>query len=368
MSAPVVPSIPPRPARGTREHRLAAPENDNPPIPPRPVRQTDRSVSPQRHSFAQSPLNELKSAVNGGSLDGALHDTGLDASSSNLPPRPPSVTLPSIGQEGSEYAGFYGKPLETSDAVDTDIVVAPATRNVGRDLELHAPKPGLPTSSAKARIATVTRTDSTQAAAAGIGKVPEDDKDPHMRSLRAKTSFASSQNSSGAMDRVSSTQPTDGEQGIPEIGQRVPMYPDAGDVQAPSPSPFAPSSFGSGQAYPEGQYRAARHHGRTRSGRESFHGGPPGSYGLHGHGTPINDRFEKAWYDKHPDALEREEHGEYGPGIGGGRGAWALSREDLDRIVRETASRGAGVGQSPRHDRTLFSVWAELEQEHLQLS
>lgn len=135
-------------------------------------------------------------------------------------------------------------------------------RNISDDLKLHAPKPSLPVSSAKQRVSTVTRTDSGQAAAFGIGKASSsDDKDPASRSLKAKASFAS-QTSNSTERRPSSA---DSEQGIPEIGQRVPMYPNAGDVQAPSPSPFA-------QQYPAGvgfhnDGSKPRHHGRRASGR-----------------------------------------------------------------------------------------------------
>ncbi|KAI9887314.1 MAG: hypothetical protein M1823_000830 [Watsoniomyces obsoletus] len=349
MSAPSVPSVPPRPARMPKEPpRSVTMGAEIPLIPPRPAHRIDRSASPNGDSFAPSPLNESSFVVN----HKGNHNDLYRASFANLAlptgSNEPSVKLPSIGQEGVEYANFYENAAaaeELAAAQSDEVTSAPQTRNVGEDLELHAPKPGLPTSSAKARIATVTRTDSSQAAAMGLGKIAGDDRDPHLRPLRAKASFTS-HDSSTPLERVSSTQSAgDGEQGIPEIGQRVPMYPNAGDVQAPSPSPFLTggSTPGFGPSG-EGQHRGVRHHARTRSGREHFHA-PPGSYGLHGHGTTVHDRFEKAWYEKHPEALEREEHGEYGPGIGGGRGEWALSREDLDRIVRETASRGAGVDQ-----------------------
>ena len=277
-------------------------------------------------------------------VSGGVHgDNGQNASSSSLglPARPPSVSLPSIGQEGSEYA--YD---DSQSAPDQLASTSPTqTRNVGNDLPLHAPTPSLSTTSAKARIATVTRTDSQQAAAHGLGKahtpVHGDDKDPHTRSLKARESFSSAR-SSASTERPSSVH-AEVEQGIPEIGQRVPMYPNAGDVQAPSPSPFS-QNFPAGIGF-HNDGAKPRHHGRTPSGRKVF-AEPPGSYGLHGHGVTSPDRFEKAWYDKHPDALLREESGQYGPGIGGGRGEWALSSEDLNKIVRETASRGSGFGRS----------------------
>lgn len=291
--------------------------------------------------------------MNLGNKSGSVYSNdSQNTSDSNLglPQRPPSVSLPSIGQEGSEYADIeYGQPRYG--AIDSSVNQnePTQTRNVGSDLPLHAPRPSLSSSTAKARVSTVTRTDSVQAAAAGIGKAGtpglSEDKSVQGTALRSKIS-SSRTDSSASTERPASAQASDSDHGIPEIGQRVPMYPDAGDVQAPSPSPFSPT-FPSGIGYHnDGTQKPGRHHGRTRSGREVFRG-PPGSYGLHGHGVPHNDQFEKAWYDKHPDALVREEHGQYGPGLGGSRGEWALSSEDLNKIVRDTASRGSGLGTSP---------------------
>ena len=315
-----------------------------PTIPPRPTRTGNRSVSPSKDAFAPSPLIQTFSVGGQSTPTLGLYGNEQNLSSSSLPQRPPSVTLPSIGQEGDEYANVFDAGADASDGASAAGPTSPReTRNVGDDVKLYAPKPGLPTSSAKARIATVTRTDSQQAAAAGIGKAHGDDRDPENRALKARASFAS-QESTASTERPPSGQAGENEQGIPEIGQRVPMYPNAGDVQAPSPAPFAqvaPAGIG---FHNDGTARA-RHHGRTRSGREQFL--PPDSYGLHGHGTPVQDRFEKAWYEKHPEALEREEHGEYGPGIGGGRSEFALSSDDLNKIVRDTASRGAGPGTHP---------------------
>ncbi|KAI9786982.1 MAG: hypothetical protein M1835_002894 [Candelina submexicana] len=337
MSAPSTPSIPPRPTR-TQQQTTNPASLEAPKIPPRPVnRRPERSPSPYRNTFAPSPLN-------GGSS--AHMNPGENALGWNLLHRPPSVSLPSVGQEGDEYANFsYENPIVSNKSLETSHGEPTQTRNIGTDLKLHAPKPSLPTSSATARVAPVTRTDSSQAAAAGIGRAysQADHKDSHLRPLRPQVSFTRPE-SSTSTERPDSAMAGDNEQGIPEIGQQVPMYPNAGDVQAPSPSPFSqghPTGIG---YYNDGSQKAGRHHPRTRSGR-TFEG-PPGSYGLHGHGIPTQDKFEKAWYEKHPEALEREEHGEYGPGIGGGRGEWALSSEDLNKIVRDTASRGAGFGTS----------------------
>ena len=346
MSAP---QIPPRPAR--TQQQAASGITDAPRVPPRPThRAIERSRSPNRDNYPISPLNDISFVTNlGGKGEGLYGSNSRNVSDSNLslPQRPSSVSLPTIGQEGSEYADIYEKSEDNE--IDSNLVqVEPEqTRNVGSDLPLHAPRPSFSNSNAKARVSAVTRTDSVQAAAIGIGKPATspalgDDKNPQNRGLRSRISFSTTE-SSASTERPGSAQAGDGDHGIPEIGQRVPMHPDAGDVQAPSPSLFsanAPSGVG---LYNDGTYKTGRHHSRTHSGREVFRG-PPGSYGMHGHGVPHNDHFEKAWYDKHPDALGREEGGQYGSGIGGGRGEWALSSEDLNKIVRDTARRGSSLG------------------------
>lgn len=338
-----VPQIPPRPVRSQQQqqHPTVAP-SDIPKIPPRPDQRqsSERSQSPNRDHFPRSPLNEAPLGMSLGmtlsNKSGSIHgSSSQNASSSNLdlPQRPPSVSLPSIGQEGNEYADINYKPDAPNEATDTAGGEPYETRNVGSDLPLHAPKPSFSNSTAKRRVSAVTRTDSTQAAAAGYGKAPtpSDDKNPHDRVLKPKVSFRTV--SSASTERPGSSQ-TEDDHGIPEIGQRVPMYPDAGDVQAPSPSPLQ-QAFPAGIGYHNaGMQKASRHHRRTPSGREIL---PPGSYGMHGHGVAAADPFEKSWYEKHPDALEMEEPA-YGPGIGGGRGEWALSSDDLNKLVRETSS------------------------------
>jgi hypothetical protein len=262
-----IPQVPPRPSR---THEQPAGGNSSlsagemPKIPPRPMRRLERSISPQRESYARSPLNETAFVGNNGNQSkSSLYSSGsANNSSSDLPRRPSSVALPSIGQEGNEYAEVFGAPeeLETSST---------QTRNVANDLKLHAPKPSLPVSSAKQRLSTVTRTDSGQAAAFGIGKASSsDDKDPSSRNLKQKASFAS-QTSNGTERPPSSLE---SEHGIPEIGQRVPMYPNAGDVQAPSPAPFA-TPYAPGIGF-HNDGSKPRHHGRRTSARGN-HDIPP---------------------------------------------------------------------------------------------
>ena len=67
-----------------------------------------------------------------------------------------------------------------------------------------------------------------------------------------------------------------------------------------------------------------------------------------GHEQLPHDRFEKAYYKKHPD-LFKKELGQYREG----RPEWALSSDDLNKIVRDTASRGAGPGKD--HSRVFYT-------------
>lgn len=329
MSA-AMPQIPPRPSRSNDQKTTTSSSlgSDLPKVPPRPSRRFDRSISPQRESFAPSPLNDIPASLNHAnpSRSSLYSSESANASGSDLP-RPPSVILPSIGQEGSEYADVFVAQEDTSNS--------PAqTRNVANDLKLHAPKPSLPTSSAEKRVSAVTRTDSGQAAAYGIGRATSHERGPATRSSRSRASFGS-QTSNGERPRSASLE---SDHGIPEIGQRVPMYPDAGDVQAPSPSP-SQAAFPPGIGFHNDGTRP-KNHARKSSGRDI----PFDAYGKHGHGQLPHDRFEKAYYEKHPALLKKETGHYYGP-FAEDRPEWAMSSDDLNQIVRDTASRGTGLGR-----------------------
>ncbi|KGO77915.1 Protein of unknown function DUF3210 [Penicillium italicum] len=314
MSTQAAPAIPPRPARSPKPPPSSS-SLEMPKIPPRPGnRRNDRSVSPMRDSYAPSPFNEW---------------TGPSMSrtcSNDLPPRPPSVTIPSLGEEGIEYAD-----LDPGNVSDNHHQTPAETRNVSSDLKIHAPRPSLPISSAEAKVQAVTRTDSRQAAAAGLGRgvsPAREEPERSSRSVHSRPSGSRAESSTASHERRLSAQIGE------EQGFRVPMYPHAGDVQAPSPSPYLE----------QGSQRSSRNHNRTRSARDSSL--PPGSYGLHGHGVQHPDKFEKAWYEKHPDEFVKEE-GQYGPGVGTPRPDWAMSSDDLNKIVRSSAQTGSGLGTSP---------------------
>ncbi|EXJ83004.1 hypothetical protein A1O3_06821 [Capronia epimyces CBS 606.96] len=325
MSAQVAPTVPPRPTRAQQAATYGA--NKLPEVPPRPInKRLERSVSPGH--FPRSPLNEP--------WNGNFSRQKANDQTEAMPRRPSVQHLPSLGQEGMEYGEIMeqtaAQPPASAPATDS----ATQTRNIAHDLKLYAPKPSLPKSSAAAQIQAVTRTDSQQAAQHGIGKpsTPAQDEGDILGRVRTRTSF-SRPNSTLGSERRSSIYGE--ESGPAEIGIRVPINPLLGDVQAPTPG-MTPSHTGDNGAY-------RKLHSRSKSREVSA---PPGSYGLHGHGVIPQDKFEKDWYARHPEAAQHEEttgHGVY-ESIGSGRGSFAMSSDDLNKIVRETAIRGAGYGTS----------------------
>ncbi|KAK7418564.1 hypothetical protein QQX98_003909 [Neonectria punicea] len=310
------PAIPPRPVRN-QEQDDSAPSV--PKIPPRPAskRLIDRSISPNPDRFAPSPLNDGIPQKSPRSLrfspNHAVHEH------SNEPiDRPGSVSMPSLGEEGREYSAVTEEAdAEKMEKQEQQRATSPEhTRTVGEDLKLHAPKPSLPAQSAKQRVQTVTRTDSDKAATFGIGRPASGD------GLKKKPSTAFS---------ATDSQPdVDDDQGIPEIGQRVPMNRHLGDVQAPSPAP--------------GSEDTKKHHHRKHSSR----GGPPGSYGMHGHGVAPQDKLDKAYYEKNPHIFDRE----HKTPIHDRQNDFAMSSNDLNKLVRDTVSRGAGLATSSEYHST----------------
>lgn len=299
MSTPVVPTIPPRPARApkTEEAHLAPPQ-----IPSRPVKkQVDRSISPNPERFAQSPLTEGFHGRNQKS-DRPISGHSYRGSSRDPIERSRSVDMPSLGEEGMEYGAIPGQE-QSPDSTEQ-------TRSVAHDLKLHAPKPSLPAESAKERVREVTRTDSDKAASFGIGRPSMSEDRPASRpGMRREPSYALSIGSEGNC--------TDDEHGIPEIGQRVPMNRHLGDVQAPSSDLPAESP--------------KRHHQRKRSARNL----PPGSYGLHGHGVDPQDQLEKAYYEKHPELRIKERHHP----VHERQNDFSMSSSDLNKLVKGGANR-----------------------------
>lgn len=301
-----VPVIPPRPTRSQDKDNSAG---SIPTIPPRPAgKRFDRSVSPNPNRFAPSPLLggiPPKSPNTSQFRPSKLHsDEPIDRSG--------SVPMPSVGEEGVEYSAV-AQEIQHEEREKEQVSSPEQTRTVADDLQLYAPKPSLPAHSAKQRVAVVTRTDSDRAASFGLGRPAEE---------RATSRNGHKKKPSTTLSTTSDSQPIDDEHGIPEIGQRVPMNPHLGDVQAPSPGP--------------GSEEFKRHHQRKHSAR----GGPPGSYGLHGHGVAPQDKLDKEYYQKHPELREKEH---YHP-LHDRQNDFAMSSNDLNKLVHDTASRGAGMG------------------------
>ncbi|KAF4455541.1 hypothetical protein F53441_2149 [Fusarium austroafricanum] len=317
------PVIPPRPAKG--QDKSDSPANA-PKIPPRPsTKRFDRSISPNPDRFAPSPFNEgipQKSPI-------SARFNPNDAQQEPIN-RPTSVSMPSIGQEGAEYSAVTHevKPEEVEATEETRAASPEQTRTIAEDLKLHAPKPSLPAHSAKQRVQAVTRTDSDKAAQFGIGR-------PGSTQGNKKQSSTNISVSDGRPE-------IEDEHGIPEIGQRVPMNPHLGDVQAPSPGP--------------GSEEFKKHHHRKHSSR----GGPPGSYGLHGHGVAPQDKLEKEYYEKHPEALKREHQ----TPLHDRQNDFAMSKDDLNKLVRDTRSRGAGLGTSGYQSTPTDEVGFQASEEY----
>lgn len=309
MSAAAPPSIPPRPVK-----QQAADQGVSklPEIPPRPHnKRLDRSESPGH--YPRSPLNEP-------------YVPNLNRPNPLMSHKVPSVDhLPTPGEEGMEYANVQYQPDAPTSALAQDAQAQ--KRTIAEDLQLHAPKPSLPKASATAQVQNVTRTDPTSAISHGIGRTSMDD----LTRTRSRQSFSRPESAQSG-DHRRSVAPE--EQGPAELGLRVPINPLLGDVQAPTPQALSPQATG----------ESGRRHNRRKSGMADVL--PPDTYGLHGHGVIANDRFEREWYAKHPDQLEHEEgHGQgVYEGIGSGRGAYALSSDELNSLVRNTVSRGAGFG------------------------
>lgn len=347
------PTIPPRPQRA--QGGPTAVNQNTPQIPPRPNRKLE--PSPGR-DVTRSPFNEPPTAMSNGKIYGHSN-----LSASDLPARPPSVSsMPTIGQEGAEYASFDNLPAQVQAVSGGGDKTQEETQTRHADVPMQQPTASVPVKTAKDRISTVTRTDSSQAAAAGIGKPSQEDNTLAPGDSTSSLRRVTSRDEGNSLSRVSSREPyrmregssfnrsssnvasgrpgsvydSEQEQGIPEIGLQVPMYPNAGDVQAPSPGPTSTMFPGGIGFFNDG---SSRNHHRKRSSRHEF--GPPGSYGLHGHpGQEPSDQFEREWIQKHPDMAAKEGYNVYG-GLAP-RPATAMSTEQLNKLVHSSSDLGMG--------------------------
>jgi hypothetical protein len=63
---------------------------------------------------------------------------------------------------------------------------------------------------------------------------------------------------------------------------------------------------------------------------------------MHGHGVAPEDKLEQAYYQKHPELYKQENLVQ----LHERKHDFNMSSEDLNRIVRDTANRGSGLGGS----------------------
>ncbi|WPH02036.1 Hypothetical protein R9X50_00489100 [Acrodontium crateriforme] len=367
-AAPPIPARPQRaqpqaaPAATVATTAAAAAVHSIPQIPPRPARKMD--PSPEREAFTRSPLNALPGTQ--AYTRPPPQSTHLDVKNDGELMRRPSIDLPKeVGQEGFEYTSYDQLPAEAHGVTDASnhaqVVDPPQTRNVSADIPLHAPTASFPQSTATSRIASVTRTDSRQAAAAGLGKARLDDEvnpssahpsplsravthpdeplkrapsnEPH-HPLRVRSSFNASTPSLHSSSKPSSIH--DPHEGIPEIGMQIPLYRNAGDVQAPSRGSHHPQHAPGIGFFNDGSARA---HTRKRSSRQDFTSAD--IYGLHGHGREPQDQFEREWVAKHPKEAAAEGYNVYLP-----RPETALSTEQLNKLVQSSEDLPMGANRA----------------------
>lgn len=263
-SPPIVPSRPARRLKNSSSENSPSVERNaslspeksikEPPQVPahRPARRTGRpvSVSPIRSSYAPSPLNELP-----------------DASPDPAEDSHPGVNIPSVGQEGQEFE----EAMEQQNSKIPEPELDPEPKTETQVQHIHAPRPSHPKIFYDANSSEPSL--------------------PHARPVSVRSSSHTS---------------TPNREG----GTRVPMYPNAGDVQAPSPSISRNKSKHNDAVF------------------------PPGSYGLHGHGA--RSPFEEAWYKKHPEELARKKLA--------ARSERAFSSEELNQLVKNSG-RDPGLGK-----------------------
>lgn len=279
---------------------------DKPKIPSRPSdKRLGRSISPSQENYARSPLTKAPLNLNK-DPDGNHHSANYSTRFTDTENcHQLSIRLPSIGQEGTEYADVYISQDENLNKLSLN------NKDVNNSDQFLKPGPTNPNSEVKSLASTMDHKD-----------------------FRKESVIATSNVNNGIDSQVSDS--CKNTQGIPQIGLFVPMYPNAGDVQAPSQSLTISTVPDTSTDYnkAESKYFSQRLNGR---GQEI----PSDAYGRYGHGFISQDLFDKAYYKKHPE-LFKKEIGSYGEM----RPEWALSSEDLNKIVQDTATNGTGIGSS----------------------
>ncbi|RKF62202.1 putative protein impact protein [Erysiphe neolycopersici] len=279
---------------------------DTPKIPSRPIdKSTGRSISPNQDNYARTPLNKAPLCLNINEAENQVSATNSAGLSDSEICHLLSVKLPSIGQEGTEYADVYKTQDENLNKLPIN------NKHISSSCQSDKLESTYLKSGVESLVTAMAHTDSS------------------------KDSVMTNTSEGIGTDRQISDV-SKNTQGIPQIGLFVPMYPNAGDVQAPSQSLKANKITGnsSDDHKEESKYDSQKLNGRVQEI-------PSDAYGRYGHGFVSQDLFDKAYYKKHPE-LFKKEIGSYGET----RPEWAMSSEDLNKIVQDTAGHGTKIGYS----------------------
>lgn len=179
---------------------------DPPKAPSRPNDKTlARSISPNQDKYARSPLNEASLNLNKNKTENQTSAASSARLSDTEFCHLLSVKLPSIGQEGTEYADVYKNQ-------DENLNKLPIKNNcINSIYQFDDPESTCQDSEVESLITTMAHTDSSKDSVM-TNTSQSIETDPQISEISKNT------------------------QGIPQIGLFVPMYPNAGDVQAPSQS------------------------------------------------------------------------------------------------------------------------------------
>ena len=161
---------------------------ETPAVPPRPARSKSPLHAPQQSSPA-------------------------------IPPRPAARSKSPAVVPAPDDDGFVVVTSESDQQQDPQ--QQPALKTIPPSTELHAPV------ALSSRPAAVPRAESDTSVSASTTA-------PHTPSHGRYSSSAAAAAAASTEDRE--------KEGIPQIGRRVPMYPNAGDVQAPTPTETPSSS------------------------------------------------------------------------------------------------------------------------------
>ncbi|KAI5858496.1 hypothetical protein BZA05DRAFT_381418 [Tricharina praecox] len=140
----------------------------------------------------------------------------------SIPPRPARVSVPAAGSSTNTPA-IPPRPVRPAAAAATAAAAGLPTEASENGLPSPSPSPG-PTEPEPKTIGSSTELYAPVAVQHRPAPVPKTDSERNAATITASATPISSSKTPSELE------------GIPQIGRRVPMYPNAGDVQAPTPS------------------------------------------------------------------------------------------------------------------------------------